>query len=58
MKLVDFGLMALLWSYGVIYVWLLTLTAIFRCPESVEEQPAYNGLLFNLAVPSVPQGRQ
>ena len=24
MKLVDFGLVALLWSYGVIYVWLLT----------------------------------
>ena len=45
MKLVDFGLMALLWSYGVIYVRLLTLTAVFRCPESVEEQPAYNGLL-------------
>ena len=40
--------MALLWSYGVIYVWLLTLMAIFRCPESVEEQPAYKGLLFNL----------
>ena len=58
MKLVDFGLMALLWSYGVIYVRLLTLTAVFRCLESVEEQPAYNGLLFNLVVPSVPQGRQ
>ena len=58
MKLVDFGLVALLWNYGVIYVLLLTLTAIFRCPESVEEQPAYNGLLFNLVVPSAPQGRQ
>ena len=58
MKLVDFGLMAILWSYGVIYVQLLTLTAVFRCLESVEEQPAYNGLLFNLVVPSVPQGRQ
>ena len=58
MKLVDFGLVALLWSYGVIYVRLLTLTAVFRCPESVEEQPAYNGLLFNLVVPSGPQGRQ
>ena len=58
MKLVDFGLMAILWSYGVIYVQLLTLTAVFRCLESVKEQPAYNGLLFNLVVPSVPQGRQ
>ena len=58
MKLVDFGLVALLWSYGVIYVRLLTLTAVFRCPESVEEQAAYKGLLFNLVVPSVPQGRQ
>ena len=58
MKLVDFGLMALLWSYGVIYVRLLTLTAVFRCPESVKEQAAYKGLLFNLVVPSVPQGRQ
>ena len=36
------------------------LTAVFRCPESVEEQPAYNGLVFNLVVPSVPhvQSRQ
>ena len=58
MKLVNFGLGALLWSYGVIYVQLLTLTAVFCCPESVEKQPDYNGLLFNLAVPSVPQGRQ
>ena len=58
MKLVDFGLVALLWSYGVIYIRLLTLTAAFRCLESVEEQPAYNRLLFNLVVPSVPQGRQ
>ena len=58
MKLVDFGLMALLWSYGVIYVRLLTLTAVFRCPESVQEQAAYKGLLFSLVVPSVPQGRQ
>ena len=58
MKLVDFGLMALLWSYGVIYIRLLTLTAVFHCLESVEEQPAYNGLLFNLVVLSVPQGRQ
>ena len=58
MKLVDFGLVALLWSYGVIYVRLLPLTAVFRCPESVEEQAAYKGLLFNLVVPSVPQGRQ
>ena len=58
MKLVDFGLVALLWSYGVNYIRLLTLTAIFRCPESIEEQPAYNGLLFSLVFPSVPQGRQ
>ena len=42
MKLVDFGLMALLWSYGVIYVQLLTLTAVFCCLESVEEQPVRN----------------
>ena len=50
MKLVDFGLVALLWSYGMIYVRLLTLMAVFRCPESVERvtEPAYNGLLFNL----------
>ena len=58
MKLVDFGLMALLWSYGMIYVRLLTLMSVFHCPEFVEEQPAYNGLLFNLVVPSVPRGRQ
>ena len=61
MKLVDFGLVALLWSYGVIYIQLLTLTAVFRRPESVEEQAAYKGLLFNLVVPylyTVPQGRQ
>ena len=58
MKLVDFGLVALLWSYDVIYVQLLTLMAVFCSPESVEEQPAYNGLLFNLVVPSGPQGRQ
>ena len=58
MKLVDFGLVALLWSYGVIYVRLLTLTAVFCCRESVEEQAAYKGLLCNLVVPSVPQGRQ
>ena len=57
-KLVDFGLVALLWSYGMIYIRLLTLTAVFRCLESVEEQPAYNRLLFSLVVPSVPQGRQ
>ena len=38
MKLVDLGLVALLWSYGVIYVWLLTLTTVFCCLESVEEQ--------------------
>ena len=44
----------------MIYVRLLTLTAVFRCPESIEEQAAYKGLLFNLVpvVPSVPQGRQ
>ena len=58
MKLVNFGLVALLWSYGMIYGWLLTLTAVFRCLESVEEQAANNGLLFNLVVPSVSQGRQ
>ena len=59
MKLVNVGLMALLWSYGVIYIWLLTLTAVFFCrPELVEKQPDYNGLLFYLVVPSVPQGRQ
>ena len=58
MKLVDFGLVALLWSYGMIYVQLLTLTAVFHCPESVKEQAAYKGLLFNLVVPSLPQGRQ
>ena len=58
MKLVDFGLVALLWSYGVIYVWLLTLKAVFRFLEFVEEQAAGNRLLFNLVVPSVPQDRQ
>ena len=51
MKLMDFGLAAILWSYGVIYVRLLTLTAVFRCLESVEEQAAYKGLFFNLIVP-------
>ena len=54
MKLADFGLVALLWSYGGIYVQLLTLTAVYHCPESVKEQAAYKGLLFNLVVPSVP----
>ena len=44
--------------HGVIYIRLLTLTAVFCCPESVEEQAAYNGLLFNLVVPFVLQGRQ
>ena len=29
MKLVDFGLVALLWSYSLIYVWLLTLMVVF-----------------------------
>ena len=58
MKLTDFGLVALLWSYGVIYVQFFTLTAVFHCLESVEEQAAYEGLLFNLVVPSVLQGRQ
>ena len=29
MELVDFGLVVLLWSYGVIYIRLLTLTAVF-----------------------------
>ena len=58
MKLADFGLVALLWCYGMIYVRLLTLTAVFHCPESIEEQAAYKGLLFNLVVPSVLQGRQ
>ena len=34
MKLVNVGLMALLWSYGVIYIWLLTLTAVFFAVQS------------------------
>ena len=34
------------------------LDGCFRSPETVEEQAAYNGLLFNLVVPSVPQGRR
>ena len=58
MKLVDFGLMALLWSYGMIYIKLLTLRTVFRRLESFEEQPPYNRVLFNLVVSSVPQGRQ
>ena len=56
MKLVDFGLVALLLNCGVIYVGHLD--GYFCCPKSVKKQAAYNGLLFNLAVPSVPQGRQ
>ena len=52
MKLVEFRLVTLLWGYGLIYVRFLTLTAVFRCPESVEEQPAYKRLLFNLVVAS------
>ena len=46
MKYGDFGLVVLLWSYDVI---------VFPCPKFVK---AYNRLLFNLTVPSVPQGRQ
>ena len=34
------------------------LDSFFRSLETVEEQAAYKGLLFNLVVPSVPQGRQ
>ena len=49
-----------LWNYG--FPWYKfgcsPLMAIFRCPGSVEKQPAYNRLLFNLVVLSVPQGRQ
>ena len=56
MKLADFGLVALLWRYGMIDV--AHLDDYFPCSESAEEQAAYNTLLFNLAVPSVPQGRQ
>ena len=48
MKKVDFGLKVLLWSYGVIYVRLLTLMVVFRCPESIEKQAVYKGLLFNI----------
>ena len=58
-KIGEFWIGALLWSDCVIYIWLLTLTAVFFCcPESVEEQPSYNRLLFNLVVPSLLQGRQ
>ena len=37
---------------------LLTSMAVFPGPKSIEEQAAYNRLLFNLTVPSVPQDRQ
>ena len=58
MKLVDFGLVTLLWSYGMIYVRLLTLTAVFRCPESSEEQIPHSRLLINMTVQSAQQFRR
>ena len=49
----GFWIGSIVWSFM-----LFTLNAVFPCPKSVKDQAAYNGLLVNLTVPSVLQGRQ